>query len=105
MCKIYCFFILFFVVAGCSSKNSPPLQQLDLSKYTEMNVVDARSLDGCSFLLEDNSAVRYQPVNLPDSVAVDGKKIFVLFVDEKNKMTTCMGGRLIRITDVKVLKK
>jgi hypothetical protein len=70
-----------------------------------MNVVDARSLDGCSFLLEDKNSTRFQPVNLPDSLAVDGKKIFILFVDEKNKMTTCMGGRLIRITDVKVLKK
>ncbi len=105
MFRFYCFVILFSSLQSCSSKNSPPLQPLDLSKYTEMSVVDARSLDGCSFLLEDKGAVRYQPVNLPDSVSIDGKKIYVLFVDEKNKMTTCMGGRLIRITDVKVLKK
>lgn len=105
MYRFYYFVISFFLFQGCSSKNSPPLQQQDLSKYSEMSVIDARSLDGCGFLLEDKSAVRYQPINLPDSVSIDGLKIFVLFVNEKNLMTTCMGGKLIRITDIKVLKK
>ncbi len=105
MYRFYHCLILLFILQGCSSKNSPQQLPFDLSIYSEMRVVDARSLDGCGFLLEDKSTVRYQPVNLPDSVLIDGKKIYVLFVDEKNKMTTCMGGKLIRITDIKVLKK
>lgn len=105
MYRIYCCAFFLSVILGCSVKKESIIPPPDLSKYLEVSVVDARSVDGCGFLLQDKNAVRYQPVNLPDSVATEGKKIFILFAVEKSSMTTCMGGRLIRISDIKVLKK
>ncbi len=105
MVKMYGIYILFVLLSACKAKSVLQVQQLDLSKYLEVSVVDARSLDGCKFLLEDKHSFRYQPVNLPDSVSLNGKNIFILYTNEKDLFTTCMGGKLIRITDIKVLKK
>lgn len=105
MGRFYLALLLFFMCSSCKSNSDVVNSKNVLTNYLEVKVVDARGLAGCGFLLEDKNSVRYQPVNLADSLTLDGKKIFILFVDEKNKMTTCMGGRLIRITDVKVLKK
>ncbi len=104
MNKIKRAFILLCLFVGCKSTQNI---ESDFVKqgYTIVKVLDTRKVDGCQFLLSDDNNKRYEPTTLPDSVKVNGLKIGVKFNFVKGAVSVCMGGPLIRISEIVYLKK
>ncbi len=97
-------FVILFLVVGCK-----PAQNMESNYtkqgYTIVTVLDNRKVDGCQFLLADNNNKRYESVNLPDSVKIDGLKLGLKFSFLKSGVSICMGGPLIKINEIVYLKK
>ena len=100
--KVLMLFTIFMV--GCKSTKTI---ESDLIKqgYTIVTVLDNRKVDGCQFLLADDNNKRYEPSVLPDSVKVNGLKIGVKFSFVKGGVSACMGGPLIKVSEIVYLKK
>jgi len=73
--------------------------------YSIVTVLDNRKVDGCQFLFSDDNNKRYEPTNLPDSVKVNGLKIGVKYNFVKGGISACMGGPLIKVSEIVYLKK
>jgi hypothetical protein len=73
--------------------------------YSIVTVLDNRNVDGCQFLLADDNNKRYEPINLSDSLKVNGLKIGVKFSFVKGGVSVCMGGPLIKVNEIVYLKK
>lgn len=84
---------------GCtSSKRVVADEKVMLNqKYIPVTVKDASGLDGCSFLLIKDSLTSFQPVEFPDSLKVDGMKLWIKF-SFVNQMSVCMAGQSIKLT-------
>jgi len=104
MNKVILVFVSLLFVAVCKSTKN---LESDLTKqgYTIVTVLDNRKVDGCQFLLADDNNKRYEPSNLPDSVRVNGLKIGVKFSFVKGGVSACMGGPLIKVSEIVYLKK
>jgi hypothetical protein len=104
MNKILIAFVIPFLCIGCKSTK---ILESDFAKqgYSILTVLDKRKVDGCQFLLTDDNNKIYEPINLPDSVRVSGLKIGAKFSFMKGGVSACMGGPLIKISDIVYLKK
>jgi hypothetical protein len=102
--KLILVFVILFLVVGCK-----PTQNMESNYtkqgYTIVTVLDNRKVDGCQFLLTDDNNKRYEPTTLPDSVRVNGLKIGVKFNFVKGGVSACMGGPLIKVSEIVYLKK
>ena len=65
-----------------------------------VTVKDFKGLDGCSFLLQVNDTLKYEPVELADSLKQDGLKLYIRYQTVKDHMSICMAGMPVRITEV-----
>ena len=104
MNKVIIVFVSLLFVAGCKSTKN---LESDLTKqgFVIVTVLDNRKVDGCQFLLADYNNKRYEPATLPDSVRVNGLKIGVKFSFVKVGVSACMGGQLIKVSEIVYLKK
>ena len=104
MNKILIAFVIPFLFIGCKSTKS---LESDFVKqgFTIVTVLDNRKVDGCQFLLAEDNNKRYEPATLPDSVRVNGLKIGVKFSFVKGGVSACMGGPLIKVSEIVYLKK
>jgi hypothetical protein len=104
--------ILFTVVvfSACSAgKQSAPVslekETMQNLKYSPVTVIDRRNLDGCDFMLQMTDSSFLEPINLPDSVRINGLKLWLLFHTAKDRVSICMSGKIIIIDDLKVRNK
>ena len=104
MNKVIIVFVSLLFVAGCKSTKN---LESDLTKqgFVIVTVLDNRKVDGCQLLLADYNNKRYEPATLPDSVRVNGLKIGVKFSFVKGGVSACMGGQLIKVSEIVYLKK
>jgi hypothetical protein len=105
-----CYLLFTVLVVGCAaSKNtSSPAPAISTSvpdKYETVTVTDARTLDGCGFLLIRKDASYLNPVNLPDSLHQQGNIISIKFHPLPGRMSICMSGTVIFLEDVKIDSK
>ena len=104
MSKILIGFVIPFLFIGCKSTKSLESEFVKQG-FTIVTVLDNRKVDGCQFLLVDDNNKRYEPATLPDSVRVNGLKIGVKFSFVKGGVSACMGGPLIKVSEIVYLKK
>lgn len=95
--------LLLFAMCNPAENNSGPL--VDGQMMTErLTVVNKTGLDGCGFLLLRQDSTLLEPVNL----AVDYQKdLLLLDVSYRlldDRMSTCMAGNIVEITEVKLVK-
>ncbi|HEY6161008.1 MAG TPA: hypothetical protein VI112_07290 [Bacteroidia bacterium] len=68
--------------------------------YTPATVVDYE-VDGCMWMIQTEDGKKYEPNNLPEDFRTDKKKVWVKYEVQKKAVTICMGGEVIKITDIK----
>lgn len=85
---------------GCKTKERMPA---DLEGMTMVTVVDSRGLDGCSFLLKTETDEYLEPMNLDESLRINGLKIAVRYKPSKS-VSICMKGKPVEIISAKAIK-
>lgn len=101
--------VLFFVLQGCNlrkevvSKNEI-VNPIDAS-FIFVTVVDKHSLDGCTFVLMKKDSTYLEPINLADSLKVNGEKLFVKYHLKKNSFSICMAGLVVELDEIKKINK
>ena len=69
--------------------------------FSAVIVRDFSGLDGCAFLLVKDDSTRFEVVNFPDSLKVDGKELYVRTAHVKDFMSICMGGKPVRLVEAR----
>jgi len=101
--------ILFFVLQGCNIRkeaifNNEIIKPIDAS-FIFVTVVDKHDLDGCTFVLMKKDNTYLEPINLADSLRVDGEKLFVKYHLKKNNFSICMSGFKVELDEIKKINK
>jgi hypothetical protein len=68
--------------------------------YVAATVLDYQ-VDGCLWMVQLADGKKYEPQNLGEEFRKDQQKIWIKYEVQKNAMTICMGGTVIRLIDVK----
>jgi hypothetical protein len=91
--------ILFICFGGCTSSKRVVADESEMlnKKFVPVTVKNSSSLDGCSFLLVKDSLTSFEPVEFPDSLKVDGLKLWIKF-NVANQVSICMAGQSIKLT-------
>ncbi len=95
--------ILFFM--SCSPSEIPPVSKEKSGLLTEhLIVVNKTGLDGCGYLLQKADSTLLEPVNLPSDFSVDQMHVQVSYHELSERMSVCMAGKIIQITEIKLVK-
>lgn len=69
-------------------------------------VKDHTGLDGCKYLIELKSGEKLQPIEVVDNFQwKDGQQINFSYEVVPDAITTCMAGRVVRVTCVELIGK
>jgi hypothetical protein len=68
-------------------------------KFLAAEVYYPEGMAGCSYLIKMDEKY-YQPLNLPDSMQVTGKKVWIKFHNAKEQLSSCMMGDIIEIENI-----
>lgn len=94
---------------ACHKKTTPALAQSDNElrnlKYIPAKVVLQTGLDGCGYLLALDDGKMLEAINLSDTLKKNDLKLWIKYHPEKNAMSVCMSGMVVRIDDVKPRSK
>ena len=67
-------------------------------------VKDHTGLDGCKYLIELKSGEKLQPIEVVDNFQwKDGQKISFSYEEVPDAMTTCMAGKVVKVTCIKLI--
>lgn len=108
------FYLLLFTVTIMASCTGP--KQTTSKKNTEQTIVKKHpgftkgtinrfEIDGCSFLITIEGGKKLNPLNLGEEFKKDGLNIWFKYIYQKEVMTTCMAGDVIKITEIKNAEK
>ena len=81
------------------SQESPTATKDFLDESIVVTVVDAKGLDGCSYLLETKDGRRLQAINLDDEFKKDGLKLRVHLEPSRGMMSICMAGPMVLVKE------
>lgn len=97
--------ILVLAIASCKSKSKVNEDHTDYAAvgYRVATVLDYQ-VDGCLWMLQTEDGKKYEPQNLDEQFRKDQLKVWVKFVEQKNAITICMAGPVVKITDIKERK-
>jgi hypothetical protein len=95
--------IIFLGSCASNKKYFEDENEMIIQKYVPVTVKNATGLDGCSFLLVKDSVTSFQPVDLSDSLKLDGLKLWIKF-SVVNQMSVCMAGQSIKLSAAKYRK-
>jgi hypothetical protein len=97
--------LLILFVMSCSPSENPPVSMENKGDITErLRVVNKTGLDGCGFLLQKADSTLLEPVNLPSDFSVDQIQVIVSYRELSDRMSVCMAGKIIQITEIKLVK-
>lgn len=68
--------------------------------FVKATITDNTGLDGCRFLIQLESGQKLEPVNLDSTFHKDGKKVWLKYQEEKDAMSICMAGEIVRIISI-----
>lgn len=96
--------ILFFpLLQSCKSRKEANKEPIPASAgktregFTKGTVIKY-DVDGCTFLISLENGNRLHPVNLEEEFQKDGLKIWFRYTFQKEVMTVCMAGEVVKIT-------
>jgi hypothetical protein len=98
------FIVLFFSCSACRNSKTSAVEE-SVAGYTAVTVRNFTGMDGCSFVLVVNDSLRYEPVDLADSLKQDELQLWIRFKPVKDHMSICMAGTAIKITEARYRKK
>lgn len=85
-------------VKGSTEEVAPPVKSAG-----EKGVLKNMSgLDGCKWMIELDNGTKLQPTNLAafDIALEDGKPVNVVYTEQTGVMSTCMAGKVVKITTI-----
>jgi hypothetical protein len=99
------------MVSCCSTKKTTATtdttkqQAPDYAKegYVKATVIHLE-LDGCNFLLKLDSGKRLEAIGLPEELKQENMQVWIKYVPNKDVMSTCMAGDIVKLTDYKIAK-
>lgn len=95
--------IIFFM--SCSPSENPSVSTKSNGVIAEqMVVVNKTGLDGCGFLLQRADSSLLEPVNLPSDFLIDQIQVKVSYRELSDRMSVCMAGKIVQITEIKLVK-
>lgn len=59
-------------------------------------------VDGCKWLLELDNGKKLQPIELAPQFHKDKMKVWILYESQKDAMSNCMAGEIIKLTEIKL---
>src|SRR5438105_11886933 len=100
MKKIVLFLFIVFAIS-CHKKTSMAVIQTD-EELRNLNYVPAKiilqtELAGCGYMLALEDGKMLEPLNLNDTLKQNNLKIWVKYHIEKNAMSVCMMGTIVRV--------
>ena len=84
---------------GSPNKNIP--SYADPSPGALKAIVIDYQVDGCKWLLELDGGKKLQPLELDPQFQKDKMKVWILFETQKDAVSNCMAGELIKLTEIK----
>lgn len=94
------------IIASCTAqKDSLNPDELIRNGFVKVEVVDMRSLDGCDFVLKCADGTSLEPVGMKDEYKSNGKLLFVKYNLIKDRLSICMVGEQVELTEVIIAKK
>ncbi|MEL6718807.1 MAG: hypothetical protein AAFO82_03620 [Bacteroidota bacterium] len=68
-------------------------------------VKDHTGLDGCKYLIELPNGKKLQPIEVVDNFKwQDGQKINFSYEEVPDAMTTCMAGKVVKVTCIELVE-
>lgn len=102
--KLNCITLILFLMS-CSPSENPSVSKENNGVITEhLIVVNKTGLDGCGYLLQKADNTLLEPVNLPSDFSVDQIQVKVSYQELSDRMSVCMAGKIIQITEIKLVK-
>lgn len=78
--------------------------ELRNQKYVPAKVVLQTELAGCGYLLALEDGKMLEPTNLNDTLKQNNLRLWIKYHVEKNAMSVCMVGTIVKVEDVKLLR-
>lgn len=101
--------VIVLLFTSCHKKTSVIIIQTDddlrSQNYVPAKVVLQTEIAGCGYLLALEDGKMLQPLNLNDTLKSNDLKLWIKYHPEKNAMSVCMMGAIVRIDDVKPRNK
>ena len=100
------FIVLLFV--SCHKKVTSAITQTDVElrslNYVPAKVVLQTELAGCGYMLALEDGKMLEPLNLADTLKQNNLRLWIKYHIEKNAMSVCMMGTIVKVDDVKFVK-
>ncbi len=105
--KKYLILIFILFIVSCNKKTAITIAENDFSKqnYIPAKVVLQTELAGCGYMLALEDGSMLQPINLNDTLKQNDLKLWIKYRHEKNAMSVCMMGVVVKIDEVKLRSK
>lgn len=105
-------FILFCLINFYSCKSNKKVAKETVvtgdEKKTQgftKGVVTKYDVDGCTFLITLENGKRLHPLNLDEAYQIDGLGVWIKYIFQREAITVCMAGEVIKITAIEKEKK
>lgn len=102
---IKCILFVLMIASCTAQKDTLNPDELIRNGFVKVEVVDMRSLDGCEFTLKLADGTSLEPVGMKDEYKTNGLFLFVKYKLIKDRMSICMVGSQVELTEVIVAKK
>ena len=106
--RLLLFGIILFLFS-CHKKTTPALvinhEEWQSLNYSHAKVILQTELAGCGYMLALDDGKMLEPLNLNDTLKRNDLKIWVKYHVDKNAMSVCMMGTIVKIEDVKPARK
>ena len=104
--KLISSILLFSLFFGCNlEKESSNQRDLIKKGYIKVVVIDLTGLDGCSFVLQQSDGSKLEPVGLNEEFKKSGMILYIKYKLIKNRMSICMSGTQVELSEVITIKK
>ncbi len=100
----YSFFFL-TIISCTAQKDTFNPDELVRNGFVKVEVLDMRNLDGCEFVLKLEDGSSLEPVGMKEEYKTNGLFLFIKYKPIKDRMSICMVGPQVELTEVIVSKK
>jgi hypothetical protein len=107
MIKILTLSSILMLLFSCNAGRESGLAAIEVAMpgFTAVTVRNFTGMDGCNYVLDVNDSLRYEPVDLADSLKQDSLRLWIRYIAVKGHMSICMMGPAIKITEARYCKK
>jgi len=96
--------VIVLIALFCACNSTKKTNTTDMKCEHTGIVKDHTGLDGCKYLIELKNGDKLQPVEVVDNFQwQDGQQINFSYEEMPDAMTTCMAGKVVKVTCVEVI--